>query len=238
MVGAAIASDTSGTRLGDGAKHGNCAVYALSRRDLQYWYHVEGLRGRALVDKYRAETGVFADRKNLERWLKAPSQQLALLENAEDIHRHVCGEFVLEQLQKGVSTEEVKKQLLAQYLVDCKTTQRLVAYRRYREQRGGYWTSDHLEQHEWEFLYSFVSLDSKLGQNWAAGPRARARSGLEAVRVSLCQRLGVAEELVPLHDISVFFGEHERHARLALEYPDAFVYKDVLPGPVLEDPPL
>ena len=88
-------------RLGDGAKHGNCAVYALSRRDLQYWYHVDGLRGRALVDKYRAETGVFADDRNLERWLKAPSQQLALLENAEDIHRHECGEYVLEQPQNS-----------------------------------------------------------------------------------------------------------------------------------------
>ena len=68
----------------------------------------------------------------------------------------------------------------------------------------------------------------------AAGPRARARSGLEAVRVSLCQRLGVAEELVPLQNLSVFFGEHERHAKLALEYPGAFVYKDALPGPVVE----
>ena len=61
------------------------------------------------MDKYRAKTGVFADRSNLEKWLKAPSQQLALLENAQDIHRHVCGEFVLEQLQKGVSAEEVKQ---------------------------------------------------------------------------------------------------------------------------------
>ena len=224
-------------RLGDGAKHGNCAVYALSRRDLQYWYHVEGLRGRALVDKYRAETGVFAHWEGLERWLKAPSQQLAILENAEEIHSHVCGEYVLEQLQKGVSAEEVKKQLLAQYLVDCRTTQRLVAYRRYREQRGEYWTSEHLEQQEWEFLYSFVSVDSKLGHNWEVASRSlrsRAKSGLEAVRVSLCQRLGVAEELVPLHNLSVFFGAHERHAKLALEYPGAFVYKDVLPGPVVE----
>ena len=139
-------------RLGDGATHGNCAVYALSRRDLQYWYYVEGLRGRALVDKYRAEPGVFAVWRGLEKWLKAPSQQLALLENAEEIHRHVCGEYVLEQLQKGVSAEEVKKQLLAQYLVDCRTTRRLVAHRRYREQRGEYWTSDHLEQQEWEIL--------------------------------------------------------------------------------------
>ena len=44
-------------RLGDGAKYGSAAVYALSRRELQYWYYVQELRGQALVDKYRAEMG-------------------------------------------------------------------------------------------------------------------------------------------------------------------------------------
>ena len=51
--------------------------------------------------------------------------------------------------------------------------------------------------------------------------RSGARTRLEDVRVSLCQRLDVAEELVPLQNLSVFFGEHERHAKLALEYPGA-----------------
>ena len=117
----------------------------------------------------------------------------------------------------------MKKQLLVQYLVDCRTTQRLIAYRRYREQRGEYWTSEHLEQQQWEFLYSLVSLDSKLGHIRAVCPymRSSARTRLEDVRVSLCQRLDVAEELVPLENLSVFFGEHERHAKLALEYPGA-----------------
>ena len=47
-------------RLGDGSKDGNVALYALSRQDLQRWYHVDGMTRHQLVDKYRAETGIFA----------------------------------------------------------------------------------------------------------------------------------------------------------------------------------
>ena len=38
-------------RLGDGAKDGGSAMYAISRQDLQRWYHVEGLRGDVLAEK-------------------------------------------------------------------------------------------------------------------------------------------------------------------------------------------
>ena len=78
------------------------------------------------------------------------------------MHSHACGEYVLEQLQNGVSAETVAEQLLSQYLVRT-TQERVVAYRRYREQLGLYWTCAKLEQHHWEFLYSQVSLGKKLG---------------------------------------------------------------------------
>ena len=106
-------------------------------RDRPCWYYVENLKGAALVEKYRAETGIFAHACNLTRWLEA--HKLLVFRNNEDVHTHECGEYVLQELQAGVSPEVVKDGLLKQYLVTS-TTQRLVAYRRYREQRGDYWT--------------------------------------------------------------------------------------------------
>ena len=49
-------------RLGDGAKDGSVSLYALSRQDLQRWYHVDRLTPQQLVDKYRAETGIVKGR--------------------------------------------------------------------------------------------------------------------------------------------------------------------------------
>ena len=89
----------------DGAKDGGVSVYVLSRQDLQRWYHVEGLTGAALQERYREECGIYADRANLTRWVSA--QTLPSLENNEDIHTHACGEYVLEKLQSGKTPEEV-----------------------------------------------------------------------------------------------------------------------------------
>ena len=123
----------------DGAKDGGVSVYVLSRQDLQRWYHVEGLTGAALQERYRAECGVYAHRAHLTRWVSA--QTLPSLENNEDIHTHACGEYVLEQLQHGKKPEEVVEMLLAEYLVKT-TKERVQAYRYYREQRGSYWTTE------------------------------------------------------------------------------------------------
>ena len=77
------------------AKDGNVAVYAASKADLQYWYHVEQLSPTALQQRYLQEHGVFADRKNLYTWLKAPGQKLQQLDTNECIHSHACGEYVV-----------------------------------------------------------------------------------------------------------------------------------------------
>ena len=79
---------------------------------------------------------MFTHSGNLVRWLKAPEQALSILDDNTDIHSHACGEYVLEQLQQGVSAAHVAQQLPALYLVKA-TAQRMVAYRRYRESVGG-----------------------------------------------------------------------------------------------------
>ena len=48
----------------------------------------------------------------------------------EDVLAHPCGEYVLEQLQCGVSPEGIVKVLLREYLVET-NRQRLPAYRRF-----------------------------------------------------------------------------------------------------------
>ncbi len=76
----------------------------------------------------------------------------------------------------------------------------------------------------WEFLYAPVSLQlARLKE-----VRKKVLLDLTAVRVSLCQQLALSEELVPLHCLTVFLVRHERHAQLALRYPDTAVVKDAM----------
>ena len=59
-------------------------MYVLARHDLMRWYHVEGLSGLELTDKYRSVHGVYAHPTPLTKWLKAPAQALVCLDNNED----------------------------------------------------------------------------------------------------------------------------------------------------------
>ena len=137
------------------AKDGNNAVYAASKADLQYWYHVEKLSPTELQQRYLEEHGVFADRAYLVRWLHAPAQKLQQLDTNECIHSHACGEYVLDELQRGAAAIDVVDGLLRKYLVET-TAQRVAAYRRYREQSGVYWTVKGLERVHWRPLYDQV----------------------------------------------------------------------------------
>ena len=48
------------------------------------------------------EHGVYAHHQRLVEWLRAPAQALERLENdIESMHQHACGEYILEQPQKG-----------------------------------------------------------------------------------------------------------------------------------------
>ena len=63
-------------RLSDGGQDGGAGVYRLSRQQLQRWYYVARLSPAAVQDLYRSECGVYADRRNLVRWLKVISEEL------------------------------------------------------------------------------------------------------------------------------------------------------------------
>ena len=160
-------------RLGDGARDGSVSVYVLSRQDLQRWHYVDGLTPQQLVAKYRVETGIFAHADNVVQWLKAPAQQLLKLENNVDMHSHACGEYVLDELQRGAKPADVAQQLLSKYLIDT-TAQRVSAYRYYREQLGNYWTCDKLERSHWAFLYGHVSVGTHLSGKYKK-PRTDAK---------------------------------------------------------------
>ena len=216
-------------RTGARSQDGGVAVYALYRRDLQYWLHVEKLSPTNLQAKFSAEHGVHAHRANLMTWLSSPSQALGTLNNNEDIHTHACGEYVLERLQNGFKPEAVVDGLLREYLVRT-TTERVQAYRFYREQRGKYWTSQKLERLQWEWLYGQVSKERTiLPATSRSGGNNRRQRRIIQIREALCGQLRIAEELVPLHNLRVFYKRHESHAQLALKYPRATVLKDCLP---------
>ena len=119
------------------AKHGATALYKLALPDLQYWHHVEKLSPTELQTRYLHERGVYAHRANLVMFLNAPAQSLPVLSTNEDVHSHACGEYVLEELQKGVSAEVVAHEALRLYLVKV-ARERLAAYRRHREQTSEY----------------------------------------------------------------------------------------------------
>ena len=135
--------------MGDGAKDSGASVFVQSREQLMRWYHVDGMKGRALQDKYRQECGVFAEVANLEKWLLAPVQRLAALETNLEMHGHACGEYALLELQKGRSVSVVVAELREKYLVET-SEMRLKAYRKYREQRSEYWTVEKLEHDHWQ----------------------------------------------------------------------------------------
>ena len=68
---------------------------------------------------------------------EAPGQQLAVFRSSEEIYAHPCGEYVLDQLQRGVSPEDLLRVLFQEYLVQTDRF-KLLAYRRFREQLGDY----------------------------------------------------------------------------------------------------
>ena len=81
---------------------GNAAVIELSRTDLRRWHYVGKLTPAQIQERYLQEHGVYAHHQALADWLRASAQLPERLENDnESIHQHACGEYILEQLQKG-----------------------------------------------------------------------------------------------------------------------------------------
>ena len=149
---------------------------------------------------------------------EAPGQQLTKFVSSEDIFAHPCGEYVLDQLQRGVSAEQVRKVLFEEYLVET-TAAKLQAYRRVVEQSGEYWTVERLELRQWDFLYE----QGQLYKN----PWRPER--LQEIRSRLCAHMEVSEELIPLHVLRAFYRKHHSTASMLLQYPESTVVKDALP---------
>ena len=185
---------------------------------------MDGLTGTALREKYLEECGVYAETQNFTAWITSPPQALAVLENNEDVHSHPCGEYVLEQLQMGVTPEQVVTAVLARFLVRT-TTSRVLAYRRYREQRGGHWSIERLELRSWEYLYSGVSLDRNIVRPAGGFNNAGCQRRMLAIRADVCRELDLAEELIPMSSIQAFYRRHETVAKLPLVYPAATLSK-------------
>ena len=188
---------------------------------------MEKLSPTDLQRRYLEEHGVFAHRANLYTWLKAPQQKLQQLDTNESIHSHACGEYVLEELQRGAVATDVVDGLLRKYLVET-TVLRVVAYRKYREQSGAYWTVKSLERVHWRSLYDQVQLDIKLTEYKNYRTKVFQQTLLD-VRSRFCAQVSLAEELLPITVLKDFYVRHDAYARLALEYPDATVHRDALP---------
>ena len=83
-------------------------------------------------------------------------------------------------------------------------------------------------ERKWEFLYALVTMSSKYGGIHRHISATRRRALLK-VRVDLCASIGVAEELIPVKKLDLFFAKHEEYARLPHKYPNAIIFKDTLP---------
>ena len=160
---------------------------------------------------------------------EAPRQQLTNLGSNEDVLAHPCHEYVLDQLQCGVSPDALVQVLRQEYLVKT-TRSRLVAYRKFEESRGPYWTLELLELQHWEKLYDLVPVRAN-----GEGIRMRSQDQrLRDIRTRFCEHADTAEENVPLRVLAAFYSKHSDQAALPSQYPGSTVLKNTLPLHLIE----
>ena len=168
------------------------------------------------------------------QYREAPGQLPLVFRSSEEILAHPCGAYVLDQLQRGVSPEVVLQVLLQEYLV--KTDRfRLLAYRRFCEQHGDYWTLEHLELRYWEYLYQLrpVTADLCMQREYSGAMRCH-HTKLARIHSQFCAHANVAEELVPLRVFESFYKKHGQQAALPEQYPGSELVKDSLAIQVVE----
>ena len=105
-------------------------------------------------------------------------------------------------LEEWGGRKNVVAELMREFLVVA-SVERVLAYRRYREQKGAYWTAEKLESLHWECLYGQVTLDMNLLDAKRRCGKA-LESSLVRIRAILGAAVGIAEELVPLHSMRDF----------------------------------
>ena len=70
--------------------------------------------------------------------------------------------------------------------------QRLVAYRRYREESFEYWSARKLEAWHWEALHAMVTLEtSAVAAQWKALAKNRVVQQCSIQRAQLCEAAGI-----------------------------------------------
>ena len=193
-----------------------------------------------LQQRYLQEHGVYAHHTTLLKWVTASAQAPERLDlNDECIHQHACGEYVLERLQGGARPQDVVVEVLERYLVQT-TWQRLVQYRRYRENSVGYFSSNQLGQLHWEFLYGFapalyeqhslpVDGDRILPRRDSPSKTKAYEDAIAAVRTALATKLEVSESTILQTELLTFYREHIHYAVIPTLYGDARTMKEVLP---------
>ena len=117
--------------------------------------------------------------------------------------------------------------LLQEYLVQTDRF-RLLAYRRFRESLGDYWTLEHLEIRYWEYLYQQLPPTRNI-----AGLKSD-KQWLARIHSRFCAHANVAEENVPLRVFQSFYNKHGQQAALPEQYPGAVLVKDSLAIQVVE----
>ena len=74
-----------------------------------------------------------------------------------------------------------------------------------------------------------VQVDNRLQVSYRRYSSKSFQRTLSDVRTRFCAQVSLAEELLPLNVVRDFYLRHDAYARLALEFPDATVYRDALP---------
>ena len=166
---------------------------------------------------------------------EAPGQRPLVFRSSEEILAHPCGEYVLDQLQRGVSPEVVLQVLLQEYLVRTDRF-RLLAYRRFCEQHGDYWTLEHLELRYWEYLYELrlETADLCKQREMDRGSGRFHPTKLARMHSVFCAHANIAEELVPLRVFESFYTKHGPQAALPHQYPGSVLVKGSLAIEVVE----
>ena len=79
-----------------------------------------------------------------------------------------------------------------------------------------YWTAERLARLAWEFLYSEVSLEKKLGYGVRQASKAQRRveTNVTGTQAKLAGQLRIAEELTPTANLREFYVDHQRHAQI------------------------
>ena len=121
---------------------------------------------------------------------------------------------------------------MSRYLVQT-TFERVVAYRRYRENSVGYFTREKIGRLHWQILYELGGALPAVAA--PASPRRMPRSSsakdylarasaLESIRTLLAAKLEVSEQSIEIEHLKEFYQHNLVYSQLPSLYPEAVSY--------------